>query len=264
MEQSTIENVDIEKHKELFAYEMTEILLMLKGEFAVVSGSELGYSKYHVSEGKRNAPLAVIQREQMPEIQIQPAHIATDMGTGIADIIALVEEGNTKQKIAVEYPYLSLPKLGIPKILPLDKEREMDVHCTVSVPRVSTNVIGNIPAPAYSLPKVPLPELKNLPEITIPQLSVECSKTVVPVAAATVVHIPEVEHTQIRIDLPEIRSQAAIRLPAAQRGVTVLPTEAEQKTWETARIPEIPAVSIPAVTLTHMEIDVPPINTIWP
>lgn len=262
MEQNTIEKVNIEKCKKLFAYEMTEVLLMLKGEFAAVSGAELGYSQYHVSEEKRNAPLAVIQREQKLEIQIQPVHIATDMGSGVDDIITLVEERNAKQEIEVEPPCLSLPKLGIPKIL--DKEQEIDVHCVVSVPRISVNVPGNIPVPSYSLPKVPLPELKNLPEITIPQLSVECSKTVVPVAAATVVHIPEVELTQIRIDLPEIRSQAAIRLPAAQRGVTVLPTEAEQKPWETARIPEIPAVSIPAVTLTHMEIDVPPINTIWP
>lgn len=262
MEDSRIEQVNIEKCKELFAYEMTEVLLMLKGEFAAVSGSELGYSQYHVSEEKRNAPMAVIQREQMPGIQIRPAHIAVDMGTDIAEIITSVEEGNAKQEIAVEHPCLLLPKLGIPKIL--DKEQEMDVHCAVSVPRISVNVPSNISAPSYSLPKVPLPELKNLPEITIPQLSVECSKTVVPVAAATVVRIPEVEHTQIRIDLPEIRSQAAIRLPAAQRGVTVLPTEAEQKTWETARIPEIPAVSIPAVTLTYMEINIPGINTIWP
>lgn len=262
MEQSTIENVDIEKHKELFAYEMTEILLMLKGEFAVVSGSELGYSKYHVSEGKRNAPLAVIQREQMPEIQIQPAHIATDMGTGIADIIALVEEGNTKQKIAVEYPYLSLPKLGIPKIL--DKEQEIDVHCAVSVPRISVNVPGNIPAPSYSLPKVPLPELKNLPEITIPQLSVECSKTVISMTAATAVCIPEVESKQIRIDFPEISNHTAVQVPVGQNGETVLPIKAEQKPWETVCIPEIPAISIPAVTLTHMAIDVPEINTIWP
>lgn len=262
MEQSTIEKVDIEKHKELFAYEMTEVLLMLKGEFAAVSGSELGYSEYHVSEEKRNAPMAVVQREQMPGIQIRPAHIAVDMGTDIAEIITSVEEGNAKQEIEVEPPCLSLPKLGIPKIL--DKEQEMDVHCAVSVPRISVNVPGNIPAPSYSLPKVPLPELKNLPEVTIPQLSVECSKTVVPVAAATVVHIPEVEHKRIRINLPEIRSQTAVRVPVAQSGLSVLLTEAEQKPWETACILEIPAVSIPAVTLTHMEIDMPPINTIWP
>lgn len=264
MEKETIEKMNIEKNKELFAYEMTEVLLMLKGEFAAVSGSELGYSQYHVSEEKRNAPLDVIQREQMPEIQIQPAHIAAYMGKDVADIIASVERGNAKQEITVKPPRLVLPKPGIPQILQLDKEQKTDVHCTVSVPRISTNVTGNIPVPVYSLPKVHMPVKKNLPEVTIPQLPVECAKTVIPMTDAMIVHIPEVECKQIRIGIPEISNLTVVTAPVDQCGEKTILDEETQKHWETVCIPEIPAVSIPAVTLCHMAIDMPEINSIWP
>jgi hypothetical protein len=37
MEQYTVNKVDIEKNKELFEYEMTEVILKLKGEASVIA-----------------------------------------------------------------------------------------------------------------------------------------------------------------------------------------------------------------------------------
>lgn len=41
MEQETERLSDVERNKELFEYEMTEVILQLKGEFAKLSGKDL-------------------------------------------------------------------------------------------------------------------------------------------------------------------------------------------------------------------------------
>lgn len=59
MDEQNMENIDIEKHKELFAYEMTEVVLKLKGEFAVISGKDTQYWKNRVDDNVlKVAPIA--------------------------------------------------------------------------------------------------------------------------------------------------------------------------------------------------------------
>lgn len=50
MEKKVIENINIEKNKELFEYEMTEVILKLKGEFATFSGKGTKYEANKVAE----------------------------------------------------------------------------------------------------------------------------------------------------------------------------------------------------------------------
>ena len=38
--ENKVENINIETNKELFEYEMTEVILKLKGEFAAFSGKD--------------------------------------------------------------------------------------------------------------------------------------------------------------------------------------------------------------------------------
>ncbi len=49
---SELENINIEKNKELFEYEMTEVILKLKGEFAAFSGKDTKFAEKSVPDEK--------------------------------------------------------------------------------------------------------------------------------------------------------------------------------------------------------------------
>lgn len=60
MEQNTFEILDIKKAKELFEYEMTDVILKLKGEFSVISGEKTRYHEAAVDGRKLKAdPVAL-------------------------------------------------------------------------------------------------------------------------------------------------------------------------------------------------------------
>ena len=55
MDNNTVcENINIDECKELFEYEMTEVIIKLKGEFAAVSGCSKRYSEAAVDESSLN------------------------------------------------------------------------------------------------------------------------------------------------------------------------------------------------------------------
>lgn len=79
-----VENINIEKNKELFEYEMTEVILKLKGEFAAFSGKDTRFEEMAVDDKKLHiCTPEVIQVQmrdcnvQVPEVgRIQPANPA--------------------------------------------------------------------------------------------------------------------------------------------------------------------------------------------
>ena len=50
MDNTMIENINTKKSKELFEYEMTEVILKLKGEFAVVSKKDAAFQDINVEK----------------------------------------------------------------------------------------------------------------------------------------------------------------------------------------------------------------------
>lgn len=87
MESKTLNNIDIEKNKELFEYEMTEVILALKGEFAVVSGKGTKYEELAVDDSKlKVSPIAVT------EVELQKSEVtAPDVAKPSLDKIKEVE-----------------------------------------------------------------------------------------------------------------------------------------------------------------------------
>lgn len=72
MKQETERLSDVERNKELFEYEMTEVILQLKGEFAKLSGKDLHLEAEQFALKPLNLPAA------MPEVTIDPVQIAVD------------------------------------------------------------------------------------------------------------------------------------------------------------------------------------------
>ncbi len=65
MEDKEMEKVDIARCRELFEYEMTEVILKLKGEFASISGKDTGYEEYGVSADKLKIPTVSVPKAEI-------------------------------------------------------------------------------------------------------------------------------------------------------------------------------------------------------
>lgn len=108
MEQKKAEN----NSKELFAYEMTQVILALKGEFAAVSGKKMGCEQNRVSKKARNLPKAVLENTKIPAIEVK----RIEMGRGLSEKLAAqivffdnAEDG--RQSVTVTCPEIELPEV---------------------------------------------------------------------------------------------------------------------------------------------------------
>lgn len=69
MDNNTVcENINIDECKELFEYEMTEVIIKLKGEFAAVSGCSKRYSEAAVDESCLNIDIRTLPTVELPNI----------------------------------------------------------------------------------------------------------------------------------------------------------------------------------------------------
>lgn len=167
MEHKTIENINIERSKELFEYEMTEVLLKLKGEFAVVSGKDTHYRDVAVDAEDLNIDIAVL-----PEVEHKPVQLQVP-STDISEIE--IEPVKTSSKLKTEFPIVPQFDLTMP-------QRKEYVHVNVRVPATPITTSGKIPdvvaKPFYGA----VPEINR---INMP-IAVDNNDTLVSVIAVTV------------------------------------------------------------------------------
>ena len=177
MEQNNMENIDIEKHKELFAYEMTEVALRLKGEFAMVSGKDTQYWKDRVDDqALKIAPVSLPGTKlepvslTVPTIPAAPA-IVFPKGENARQAVLIPEIGRfgPVQPAAVELEavQVSVPRVSVPEItmhIPQDDPQE---RRTVSAPQVRSfggfhpvqPAAVELEAVQVSVPRVSVPEI---------------------------------------------------------------------------------------------------------
>ena len=222
MDQKHMDKIDIERCKELFEYEMTEVVLMLKGEFAAVSGKDLGLSQCHISEEKRNAYKAV---SPIPTIEVQP---------------------------------VSIPKALLEKPVSPNLSIQTDpVKLDISVPAQKqfqySGVLPQIQVEALCQPDVPHPSRVSFPR----RAPVSCTAAQIDVSAIQEtprMNIPPVDTAPMAVEIPEVASFAQTTKPIA--------TIPESITPDKITIPEAPALSIPTVVLSPQTIDVPKIRKV--
>lgn len=186
-----LENIDIEKSKELFAYEMTEVLLMLKGEFATVSGKNMRYEQWAVAAENQTIPSAHIPTVQLEQDQLSlPA-------VNIPEVIKIPDAPTLDTSVSLppvpdfdlgQLPQVSVKaqRLAVPAITPMGQK--------VSVPQVPVRKIS-VPIPAST----DLPKAKNWGidvqkiDLTLPQVNMPQPNSVISVSINPIkVQIPEV------------------------------------------------------------------------
>ena len=101
MENNNIEKFDIEKAKELFEYEMTGVVLNLKGEFAAISGEKTRYNDAAVSSDK-----LIVNTVSLPIVEQNSIKTAVPQTT-------LSEFSGIKNSEFVNIPKLDIPNISI-------------------------------------------------------------------------------------------------------------------------------------------------------
>ncbi len=235
-----LENIDIEKSKELFAYEMTEVLLMLKGEFASVSGKNMRYEQWAVDAEKQTIPSAHIPTVQLEHSPISLPAVNKAETVKIPDaptIDAAVRLPSVPSFDLKQMPQVTVEatKLTVPVVAPMEQK--------VSAPQLQVQKFC-IPVPASAvLPKAETVEIDvqkinlNLPQVTIPQPDCAISVSVAPVE----IQIPDVPGFSI----------APMNAPACADCSVAIP-----------QLPQLPEIQPCCVQIQRMELDVPAVSQI--
>ena len=111
--ENKVENVNIEKNKELFEYEMTEVILKLKGEFAAFSGKDTKFSEIVVDDAK-----LCINTPEVVQVKIEGGHV---------EVPAIVSVQQTKTaRVELKSTILQLPV--IPQISDEDVRNKKNAY----------------------------------------------------------------------------------------------------------------------------------------
>lgn len=256
-----LEKIDIEKSKELFAYEMTEVLLMLKGEFARVSGKDMRYEQWAVDEKKQelpqvNIPTVALEKSQitLPGVRApQPVNIPEAKVCACAQAVPAIAAFEKPQlpQISVEAKQVALPQVA-------------PVSGSVNMPQVQTQkVCVSVPAPVAPVaPKGVQAQIEKI-ELALPNTAAPAQKNVEAV---------EVKSVQVQIPaLPKFQA-AAVQTPVVAMPKTPVPQLprlpqhkqcAVQVCSKSVALPELPTVpayepkAVAPVQPLAIDVDVP-------
>ena len=165
MENTKLDNIDIESCKELFEYEMTEVILKLKGEFASVSRKDTKYAAVAVDERKLQ-----VSPVSMPEVMFEGSVHSFAKCKSVAYVQSLPQYELTMQKAAL--PHISQPELHVTENIQIEKTR-LDIPSSA----VNTSAgISDAQFELYLLPLIKLPTVQkslgniNNVEISLPRV----------------------------------------------------------------------------------------------
>ena len=171
MENQLLENRDISEYQELFAYEMTEVLLKLKDEFAVISAPE------QLQDALANAPAFEMRR---PDFFFLPA-------------VARAERKISAPTTPVPGNYAIPAVKRAEKAVVLPKMELSGVYALPAVARTERKISApTTPVPGnYAIPAVRKAE--NLPRISTPRKIEHFS-------------LPSVQRTSKQMQVPDVES----------------------------------------------------------
>lgn len=182
MKQETERLSDVERNKELFEYEMTEVILQLKGEFAKLSGKDLHLEAEQFALKPLNLPAA------MPEVTIDPVQIAVDSVPVFETLSAMPEIAMHDSKIdcpdvsalnpiAIQPIAMHLPELDYPSVPDISTCHPFEI--SMEMPEISYDTpqkmtmlkMTDVKVAPTAIPAVSY-DLKNL-SVKIPDIAMQ-------------------------------------------------------------------------------------------
>lgn len=191
---------NIEKNKELFAYEMTEVILRLKGEYSVVSGKENPGLELAKEIEKKEVCLAPIPEIQMASCPLRVPETA----------IELPQQEHTVRLDPIAVDLAALPTVDIPAIPACERPGVNPAIARASrLPRVDIPAIPNHETAKIriSLPKTEcrIPVLHRNSDVRIPSAQLPSMPNIPAFAGASKEAAPRPKALHLP-DLPHIRS----------------------------------------------------------
>ncbi len=272
---------DAERNKELFEYEMTEVLLQLKGEFAKFSGKDLKL------ETTRFAAPEINIQDNIPDIVVEQIKIDTpDIGADLSrkpfvlpDVDIRKTDINYREAPAVSAVVFDKVKISSQKTDHLNAVRPQSITIEpvgVRMPEINAEVplIGkadDISDVTVQIKTVDIPGTKvsmyDLGEVSVRKISVDIPETKV-----SVHDLGEVSVRKISVDIPETEvsmhdlGEVSVRKISVDIPDTVINTgyrSAEisvSRSAEAVSVPNIPKnADIPAVNVS-IDTDIPTVK----
>lgn len=218
MDNKQIALSDVERYKELFEYEMTDVILQLRGEFAKVSGKDLNLEHVEMS-----APSVDLETD-FPNVKLEPIALETQETIGIAC------DSTTIPSVAIDKTDVSCPTVPVVNIEALENVQiyKSQLNC----PAVNIHI-------SSGLKKVLVEKTSLSPvntDITVPRVH-EDSKAVIRtftlteidgVSAGVSANIPNVGINTMLVDVPDtaikINSNVNLDSPSVEIDVPVIHT----------------------------------------
>lgn len=171
-----IENINIEKNKELFEYEMTEVILKLKGEFASFSGDGTMFEDSKVTDEDLRMELHPLQVVKIDKYRGEVPSIKKFPTVKIKDIV-INSEGKSEPVIQFD---------GIEKIQIKDVKKE-DIR--ISIPKTNYRFDG-----------------MNLKDVEIASVEEDVKlATIVPNVNTNYAELGDVEIIKRKVSIPKIK-----------------------------------------------------------
>jgi len=247
--------LDIARRKEIFAYESTEVLLKLKGDFAAFSGENTRFAESAVAEERLVIPSVRIPGAAPVAIRVGlpaggPAAVFVPFAVKRAAPPAkLTEVGKPAlaRPVCLERQPVSirLPSLVRPAVKALRPPvRERPAVSVPALPRVERPRVAPVSAASVSVavPELPVPKAVRLP-VSAPRPF----ETPVPKAAPPAVkgRIPAPHVGPVTLSLPSLAPPKPGKAAAIIRKKAVLPAIPDTRPVPRPRIPAALAAPVP-------------------
>ena len=262
MRQQTEEVFNIEKNKELFAYEMTEVYLALKGEFASISEKDLGYSQFYVTEKERNLPLSVIPQTRVEAVQMQLPQIPVELPGKLDIAFTAFENDAAEQGVVVTKPALSLPEVRPIAYKPVVLEWKADPAeknaFSEQIPDLTLPAMAPVPKVVRKITGVQIPNIRSFGQLQhsveadapapkktepscvpkIEKIQMPCMPDVQRVDGAAI-EVPVVIAVKMKPVAKPVVEPVAATIPAVTKPVTAVPTFRVTLPRQTIVLPDV-------------------------
>lgn len=250
MIEQEMEQMDIAQHHALFEREMTEVILKLRGEFASISGTDMGYEAYGVSAEKLKIPVVSIPNAEITKTVISVPE-AQQMACG-----QIWPAKAEQQEISIP----PIPKFHrTPPDFCVDKTGAF----SISLPHIKPAVMAAIPSIApkkICMSNLPKEQTAPVWQVGLPSVPAACIKVTVPAAAQSALSREiTLEPIQVAVAAPPMEKPVLprkitvgpVRIPITMPG----PASAQIPTRITAT-PVSARISIPQVKKIPVEMSV--------
>ena len=254
MENTTMPTLsDVERNKELFEYEMTEVILQLKGEFAKVSGKDMHYDDALFAAQKPDIQVDI------PKVTVDPVSVA-EIHTDV-DVSAAVSALQKTAAVTVDVevpavPQMKAPALGQIEVKPVEMELQTVKITPCEIPAVqitppavdAVSTELRMPEPIAAVKTDPVSVAQINTAIRLPEFScdVKLQDNSVDVPDATL-HFQELKPVTTTFTSPAVPEVPAVG--------TFKPTAVQLSEAPEIQVPgQIAAVNIPQAEVTVSEV----------